>query len=151
MEVVSFTLLPLYLPGKQPPLQVSTVHWVPEPVWKLWREKSGPYRGSKRRWRRSYYKYRLSFSNAGGSFFFNRTCFTCLLFHNWPNPSSSSMALGSTQPRNRNEYQESFWGVKGDQRARLTALPPSVSRLSGQNFGASTFHNPMELHGLLQG
>jgi PhoPQ-activated pathogenicity-related protein len=39
------------------------------------------------------------------------------------------MALGSTQPLNRNEYQKSSWGVKGDRRVRLT-LPLSVSRLS---------------------
>jgi hypothetical protein len=29
------------------------------------------------------------------------------------------MALGSTQPLNRNEYQESSWGVKAD---NLTAI-----------------------------
>jgi hypothetical protein len=33
----------------------------------------------------------------------------------------------------------------------LTALPPSMSRLSRENVGASTSHNPMGLHGLLQG
>jgi hypothetical protein len=31
---------------------------------------------------------------------------------------------------NRNEYQESFWGVKSGRRVRLTNLPPFVSRLS---------------------
>jgi hypothetical protein len=31
---------------------------------------------------------------------------------------------------NRNEYQEPSWGVKGGRLVRLTALPPSVSRLS---------------------
>jgi hypothetical protein len=40
------------------------------------------------------------------------------------------MALGSTQPLNRNEYQEDSWGVKRGPRVRLTTLPPSVSRLS---------------------
>jgi hypothetical protein len=30
---------------------------------------------------------------------------------------------------NRNEYQESSWGVKGSRCLRLTTLPPSVSRL----------------------
>jgi hypothetical protein len=52
---------------------------------------------------------------------------------------------------NRNEYQESSWRLKGGQRVRLTILPPSVSRLSRENVGASTSHNPMGLHGLLQG
>jgi hypothetical protein len=33
-------------------------------------------------------------------------------------------------PSNRNEYQESSWGIKGSRRVRLTILPPSVSRLS---------------------
>jgi hypothetical protein len=30
-------------------------------------------------------------------------------FFNWPNPSSRTMALRSTQTLNRNEYQESSW------------------------------------------
>jgi hypothetical protein len=34
------------------------------------------------------------------------------IFLNSPNPSSHTMALGSTQPRNRNEYQEDSWGGK---------------------------------------
>jgi hypothetical protein len=51
---------------------------------------------------------------------------------------------------NTNEYQESFWRVTGGLRVRLTILPPSVSRLSKENVGASTSHNPVSLHGLLQ-
>jgi hypothetical protein len=41
-------------------------------------------------------------------------------------------------------------GVKDSWRVRLTTPPPSVSRLSIENVGASTSHNPMGLHGLLQ-
>jgi hypothetical protein len=52
---------------------------------------------------------------------------------------------------NRNEYQESFWGVKGGRCVRPTTLPPSVNRLSRENVGAPMSHNPMGLHGLLQG
>jgi hypothetical protein len=58
---------------------------------------------------------------------------------------------GVASTSNRNEYQESSWGVRGGRRVRLTTLPPSVSRLSIENVGASTSHNPMGLHGLLQG
>jgi hypothetical protein len=64
-------------------------------------------------------------------------------------PAALGPGVGSAS--NRNEYQESSWGVEGGRRVRLTALPPSVSRLSGENVGVSTSHNPMGLHGLLQG
>jgi hypothetical protein len=50
-------------------------------------------------------------------------------FFNLPNPSSRTMALGSTQPLT-NEYQKSSWGVKGGGHVRLTISPTSVSRLS---------------------
>jgi hypothetical protein len=46
-----------------------------------------------------------------------------------PNPSSHTMALGSTRPLNRNEYQDSFWGVKGSWHVMLTTSPPSVNWL----------------------
>jgi hypothetical protein len=49
---------------------------------------------------------------------------------NLPNPPSNIMAPGVDLAFNRNEYQESLWGVKGSQRVRLTTLPPSVSHLS---------------------
>jgi hypothetical protein len=41
-------------------------------------------------------------------------------------------------------------GVKGGRHVRLTS-PPSASQLSRENVGASTSHNPMGPHGLLQG
>jgi hypothetical protein len=58
---------------------------------------------------------------------------------------------GVDSASNRNEYQESFWGVKGGRRVRLTILPPSVNRLSRENVGTSNSHNPMGFHGLLRG
>jgi hypothetical protein len=43
------------------------------------------------------------------------------------NPSDRTMALGSTQPSNRNEYQENFLGGKCGRGVRLTTLPPSCA------------------------
>jgi hypothetical protein len=67
------------------------------------------------------------------------------------NPSSRIMALGFDSACIRSEYQELSWGVKGGRRVSLITLPPSVSQMSRENVGAPTSHNPMGLHGLLQG
>jgi hypothetical protein len=60
------------------------------------------------------------------------------------------MGLDTTQPLNRNEYQESSCGVKSGRCVSFTTLPLSVSRLSRENVGVSISHNPMGLNGLLQ-
>jgi hypothetical protein len=58
----------------------------------------------------------------------------CYRIFNWPIPSSSTVALG----------------VKGGPHLRLRTSPPSVSWLV-ENVGASMSHNPVIIHGLLQG
>jgi hypothetical protein len=51
-------------------------------------------------------------------------------YFKWPNPSSRTTALGVDSASNRNEYQESSWGVKSGRRVRLTTSPLSVNRTS---------------------
>jgi hypothetical protein len=48
------------------------------------------------------------------------------------------MALGSTQPLTEMSTRNPPRGVKSSQCVGPTTLPPSVSRLSRQNVGAST-------------
>jgi hypothetical protein len=71
-------------------------------------------------------------------------------FFNLPNPSSRTMVLGSIQPLTEMSIRKHPGRVKGGRRVRLTNLPPSVSRMSRENVGASTSHNPKGLHGLSQ-
>jgi hypothetical protein len=70
-------------------------------------------------------------------------------FFNLPNPLSRTTAMRSTQPLTEMSTRN-LPGIK-ERLTRLTTLPPSVSRLSRENVGASTSHKPMSLHGLLHG
>jgi hypothetical protein len=71
-------------------------------------------------------------------------------FFKWHNTSRRTMSLGSTQPLTERSTRN-LPVVKGGQRVRLTNSPPFLSRDFLENVGASTSHNPMGLHGLLQG
>jgi hypothetical protein len=65
-------------------------------------------------------------------------------FFNLPNPSSRTMALGSTQPLTEMSTRN-FPGVKSGRLIGLTNLQPSMSRMS-ENVGASTSRNPKGLY-----
>jgi hypothetical protein len=62
-------------------------------------------------------------------------------FFSIPNPSSHTVAMGSTQPLTELSTSNLPAGKK------LTPLPPSVSRMS-ENMGASTSRDSKGLHGL---
>jgi hypothetical protein len=59
------------------------------------------------------------------------------------------MALGSTQPLTQISTRNLPVGKR--QLARMVDNLIAICELSGENVGASTSHNPMGLHGLLQG
>jgi hypothetical protein len=62
------------------------------------------------------------------------------------------MALGLTQPLTEMSLGIFLgWGGGVKSGRRVTTLQPSLSRLPIENVGASTSHNPMGFHGLLQG
>jgi hypothetical protein len=65
-------------------------------------------------------------------------------FFNLPNPSSRAVALEPTQPLTEISTRN-LPGVKGGLPAR------KADSLTIQNVGDSMSHNPMGLHGLLQG
>jgi hypothetical protein len=60
------------------------------------------------------------------------------------------MALDSSQPLTEMSTRN-LPGGKGRPARKADNLTPSVSRLSRENIGASTSHNPVGLQGLLQG
>jgi hypothetical protein len=65
---------------------------------------------------------------------------------NLPNPSSRTMALGSTHPLTKMSTRN-VPGGKSGRRVGLTTLPPSMTRMS-ENVGALTSRNPKGRHGL---
>jgi hypothetical protein len=72
-----------------------------------------------------------------------------IFFFNWRNPSSSTMALGSTQPL----AEMSTRNLPGGERPAVTSgwqLHHHIWAYCLQNVGALAPHNPMGLHGLLQ-
>jgi hypothetical protein len=63
-------------------------------------------------------------------------------------PSTTMLSFPALSPllTAGKKYSQIFF----EQGGMLTTLPPSVIRLSGENMGALTSHNPVGLHGLLE-
>jgi hypothetical protein len=74
-----------------------------------------------------------------------------IFFFNLRNPFSRIMTEGSTHSLTEMSTRNLPGGLRAAGALRLTTLPPSVSRLSKENVGASTSHDPVGLRGLLQG
>jgi hypothetical protein len=66
---------------------------------------------------------------------------------NWPSPSSRTMARGSTQPLAEMSTRNL---PEGNGRTARKADNGHLWAEYQENDGASTLHNPMGLHGLLQ-
>jgi hypothetical protein len=71
-------------------------------------------------------------------------------FFNWPNPSSRTMALGSTQPLTEVSTRN-IPGGEGRPARKADNLTAICELIVYKNVGASTSHSPMGLHGPLQG
>jgi hypothetical protein len=76
--------------------------------------------------------------------------FNIYFFIIWPNPSSRTMAVGSTQPLTEMSTRNRP-GCKMRPVRRADNLTAICEQLSRQNVGASTSYNPVGLHWLLQG
>jgi hypothetical protein len=71
-------------------------------------------------------------------------------FFNWPNPSSRTMVLGSTQPLTEMSTRN-IPGDKGRPARKADNLTAICEPIFYKNVGASTSHSPMGFHGPLQG
>jgi hypothetical protein len=71
-------------------------------------------------------------------------------FFSRPNPSSRTMALGSTQPLTEMSTRN-LTGGKGRPVRKADNLTAICEQIVYKIMAASAFHNPMGLHGLLQG
>jgi hypothetical protein len=71
-------------------------------------------------------------------------------FFNLPNPSSRTIALGSTQPLTEMSTRN-IPGGEGRPARKADNLTAICEPIVYKNVGASTSHSPMGLHGPLQG